>query len=220
MPGVAGFVARYPRVWHVIEVEGADCATLYPATTLRHLSGLPRDSANRETFRSLDLPGGDSAVLRPQLMPDGRLTPTLRGAFAGLPDRWRDHINQHVFFWVTIDRRDRFAAACAKSRNRGAPGALPVPVSMNIDTAVLLAAHQEVAFFSPINSGSTARGGARTRRDENTLRPIDAWRGERVAELAIRAPVPLSRAVATHAMARDDSHRAATKRQSSSASTK
>ena len=189
--GIDGFAARYPRVWHVMEAEGACCETLYPAATLRRLAGLPADAANREAFECLILPNGAAAILRLQLMRDERLAPTLAGAFTGQPGLWRDHINQHVFFWVSADRRDRFISACARLRARGATSPIPAPVVLELDTALLLAAHQAMAFFSRINTGSTVRGGARARRDETTLRPFSMWRGEGVVELAIRAPVPL-----------------------------
>jgi hypothetical protein len=181
---VDAFALRYPKVWHVIEAEGAGCETLYPAATLRHFAGLPADHANRDDFQCLNAPGGGSAVLRPQLMRDAALTRTLAGAFSGRPDLWRDHINRHVFFWVTPDRRDRFINACLRLRGKGARA----PVVMEIATASLPFAH---TFFSLINSGSAIRGGGRTRRDETTLRPLHTWRGERVAELAVRGPVPL-----------------------------
>jgi hypothetical protein len=190
--GIARFAARYPLVWHVIEAEGAGCDTLYPAETLRRLCGLPSDSANREAFQRLDLPGGALAILRLQLMPDARLGPSLAGAFSGRPDLWRAHIDQHVFFWVAQDRRDRFLRACVRLRARGATGPVVAPVVIAVDTALVLAAHGEAAFFSRINTGSTARRGARTLRDEMTFRPVPLWRGEPAVELAIRAPVPLT----------------------------
>jgi len=189
--GTSGFAAHYKQVWHVIEAEGAGCDTLYPAVTLRRLGGWPAGNANRADFDRLTLPAGRPAILRPQLMPDERLGPTLAGVFAGRPELWRDHIDQHVFFWVSEDRRDRFIAACVRSRGRGVAGPGSAPVVIAIETAALLAAHSAVTFFSRINSGSTIRGGARARRDEQTLRPVEDWRGERVVELAIRAPVPL-----------------------------
>jgi hypothetical protein len=189
--GIAGFAERYPLVWHVIEAEGAGCGTLYPAATLRRLSGLAADGTNRNEFQRLDLPGGAQAMLRLQLMPDERLRPTLAGAFAGRPDLWRELINQHVFFWVSEDRRDRFLNACTRLRRRNAAEPVKAPVVIAADTALLLARHAGVAFFSMINSGSTVRGGARTRRDETTFRSAHAWSGERVVELAFREPVIL-----------------------------
>jgi hypothetical protein len=190
--GTVALARRYPLAWHVMEAEGAGCEVLCPAATLRRLSGRPADRANRDDFQCLTLPGGDLAVLRKQLMPDERLRPTLAGAFSGRPDLWRDHIDQHVFFWVTNDRHDRFANACARLRTRGTIGNGVAPVVIEVDTASLLSAHYEIAFFSLINAGSTMRGGARTRRDETTLRPVSTWHGERIVELAIRGPVPLT----------------------------
>jgi hypothetical protein len=210
--GIAGFAARYPLVWHVIEAEGADCDTLYPAATLRRLSGLPADDTNREAFQHVDLPGGASAILRLQLMPDYRLAPTLAGPFSGRPDLWRAHIDRHVFFWVAEDRRDRFLRACVRLRARDATGPVPTPVVIAIDTALLLAMHAEVASFSRINVGSTVRGGARARRDETTLRPVPRWRGEPAVELAIRGQVALTPELVCrgHAPARNAARCAAT----------
>jgi hypothetical protein len=186
------FAARYPRVWHVTEAEGAGCEILYPAATLRYLASVPDDNANRDDFQRVSLPDGGQAVLRMQLMRDERLGPTLTGTFSGRPDLWRAHINRHVFFWVSEDRRDRFIKACARLRAGGAIGPGGALVVIELDTALLLRAHHEVAFFSLINTGSTVRGGARVRRDETTLRAVRDWRGERVVELAIRGSVKLS----------------------------
>jgi hypothetical protein len=65
-------------------------------------------------------------------------------------------------------------------------------VTLTIDTAALLERHGEIAYFATINTGSTVRGGARTRRDENTLRPVADYRSGSIAELAIRGRVDLS----------------------------
>ncbi len=190
--GVTGFAARYKRAWHVTEAEGAGCEILYPAAALLRLAGLAEACADRDDFEFLTLPDGKVAVLRPQLMPDQRLRPTLAGRFAARPDLWRDHINRHVFFFVSEDRRDRFMNACIRLRRRGAMPGISAPVAITVDTAALLEAHHDVAYFSRINTGSTVRGGARARRDENTLGPVHDWRRHDVAELAIRGPVRLS----------------------------
>jgi hypothetical protein len=186
-----GFAARYPRVWHVMEAEGAGCEILYPAATLWRLAALPEDNANRDDFQRLTLPGGGQAVLRMQLMRDERLGPTLAGTFHGRPDLWRAHIDRHVFFWVSKDRRDRFIKACVRLRAQGAIGLGLAPAVIEIDTDALLKAHRDTAFYSRINTGSTVRAGARVRRDETTLRSLRDWHGERAAELAIRGPVTL-----------------------------
>ena len=177
--GAARFAARYPRVWHVIEADGA--GPWLVETGLFPAADLWEDGANRDDFRRVPLGDGRIAVLRPQLMPDRRLLPTLGGAFAGRPDQWRRHVNSHVFFWTEPRRRDAFARACMRLRADAAR-----PHVLEFDTASLLRGHRECAFWSRINTGSTLRGGGRTRRDENTLRPVSAYCAGPVAELAIR----------------------------------
>jgi hypothetical protein len=181
--GAARLAARYPFVWHVLEAEGAGPwlaqTGLLPAGMLR------RGGGNRDNFIRIEFGAGCVAVLRPQVMRDHRLLPTLSGAFAGRPEAWRHHVDAHVFFWTEPRRRDAFARACA--RLRGAP-----PVVLTLDTRALLQRHAAVAFFATINTGSTVRAGGRVRRDEDTLRPVATYRGGAVAELAIRGRVDLT----------------------------
>lgn len=193
--GIRRFCARHPRVWHVIEADGLEGARLHglrPANELRTLAGLADDHVNRPDFLPVALPGEVAAVLRPQLMLDDDLTPTLAGAYAGRPDLWRRLIDSHVFFWATADRRDRFLNAVTWAR-RKSPGARSSkrPVVLEWNTEALLAAHGDSASYSTINTGSTVRGGARTRRDEATFRPVADYASEKkpAAELAIRATV-------------------------------
>jgi hypothetical protein len=184
--GAARLAARYPRVWHVIEADGAGPwlteTGLLPAADLRCCG------ANRDWFDRVDLEGGRTAVLRPQQMPDRRLLPTLAGAFAGHPELWRQHVDRHVFFWTEARRRDAFTRACVRLRGTGGP----TPVTLAFDTAALLERYGELAFFATINTGSTVRGGARVRRDENTLRPVAEYQSGAIAELAIRGRVELA----------------------------
>jgi hypothetical protein len=121
-------------------------------------------------------------------MPDRRLLPTLAGRFNGRPACWRRLVNRHVFFWAEAHRRDAFRRACLRLRS----GSAGPPVILAFDTAALLERHQDSAFFATINTGSTVRGGARVRRDENTLQPVSGYRGGAVAELAIRGRVDIS----------------------------
>ena len=183
--GPARLAARYPLVWHVIEADGAGPwlgeTGLLPADVVRE------GTENRDTFLPVALGNGGVAILRPQQMPDPRLLPTLAGRFAGRPACWRRHVNRHVFFWAEARRRDAFWRACIRMRN----DAVAHPVVLAFDTAALLERHQETVFFATINTGSTVRGGARVRRDENTLRPVSAYRGGTIAELAIRGRVYL-----------------------------
>ncbi len=183
--GAARLAKRYPCVWHVMEADGAGPwlteTGLLPANAL-HVGG-----ENREDFVRIKFGTGAVAILRPQAMPDHRLRPTLAGAFAGQPEAWRRHVDAHVFFWTEPRRRDAFAQACARLRRDSAPQ----PVVLAFDTAALLDRHAEVAFVARFNTGSTMRGGARVRRDENTLRLVAEYRGGPIAELAIRGRVHL-----------------------------
>jgi hypothetical protein len=184
--GVPRFAARYPCVWHVIEFEGA--GPWLAETGLLPAADMRQDAAHRDGFHSLDLGHARIAVLRPQQMPDRRLLPTLSGIFAGQPDLWRRHVDAHVFFWAVPRRRDAFARACARLR----ASSDPPQMTLTIDTAALLRQHGAIAYFARVNTGSTVRGGARSRRDENTLLPVGEYRAGPVAELAIRGRVDLS----------------------------
>jgi hypothetical protein len=190
--GAARFAARYPRVWHVIEAEGFGTWVpemgLLPAAEICRRAGHPDDGANRGTFQRVELGRGQAAVLRLQQMPDHRLSPTLAGVFAGRPDLWRQHVDRHVFFWTEERRRDDFIRACVRLRR----AASPAPVMLAVDTGALLQRHVNHAFFATFNIGSTVRGGARARRDENTLRPLCDYRSGPVAELAVRGRVDIS----------------------------
>ena len=185
--GAARFAARYPRVWHVIEADGA--GPWLAETGLLPAGDLREGGTNREAFSCVALGSGRVAVLRPQQMPDHRLVPTLAGVFAGQPDLWRRHVDSHVFFWADARRRDAFTRACLRLRASSGPP----PVILAIETTALLARHGAIAWFATINTGSTVRGGARARRDENTLRPVTDYRTGPVAELAIRGHVDLAR---------------------------
>lgn len=187
--GTARFAARYPVVWHVIEADGAGPwltgTGLLPSAELLRLAGRHDDGRNRDTFATLSFGGDRVAVIRPQLMPDARLRPTLAGSFAGRPEAWRRHINSHVFFWTDATRRDAFIRACARLR-----GSVP-PLVLVLETAALLRRAGDRAYFSRFNTGSTVRGGGRVRRDDAALSPVSGYRSGPVAELAVRGPVTL-----------------------------
>jgi hypothetical protein len=125
-------------------------------------------------------------------MPDQRLARSLGGAFAGQPDRWRQHVDRHVFFWACGNRRDRFIAACRRDRARSTRlASRAAPVTLAVDTAALLGRYGTIAYFATFNTGSTVRGGAIAGRNEGTYRPIADYRGGVVAELAMRGPIRL-----------------------------
>jgi len=185
-PGAARLAARYPQVWHVIEADGA--GPWLAETGLLPAAALQGGGANRHSFLRIPLAGGGIAVLRPQRMPDPTLLPTLAGGFAGRPECWRRHVDQHVFFWAEVRRRDAFARACMRLRG----GSMVPPVILAFDTVALLDQHSDIAYFTAFNTGSTLRGGARVLRDENTLRPVAEYRRGAIVELAIRGRVDMT----------------------------
>ena len=190
--GASRLAARYPWVWHVIEADGT--GPWLTETGLWPAADLHDGVANRDDFVRVDFGAGRVAVLRPQVMPDHRLLPTLAGKFHGQPECWRRHVNTHVFFWTEERRRDAFARACVRLRRTSAAP----PVVLAIETAALLERHATVTYFATINTGSTVRGGARVRRDETTLLPVAEYRRGSVAELAIRGRVDLASVSAVH----------------------
>ena len=78
----------------------------------------------------------------------------------------------------------RSSRACQRFRPHA-----PAPVVLEFGTANLLGSHAGCVFWSRINTGSTMRGGARTRRDGDTLQPMASYRSGPVAELAVRGRV-------------------------------
>jgi hypothetical protein len=188
--GAARFAARYPVVWHVIEAEGAGPwlaeTGLLPTAALLRLAGIAHHGANRAEFRRIEFAPGRVAVIRPQLMQDRPLLPTLAGRFAGRLEAWRRHINAHVFCWTEPRRRDAFLRACLRWG-----GGRAAPHMLKIDTAALPRTHGDRAFRWRVNTGSTVRGGGRVRRDEATLAPVALYRSGPVAELAVRGPMAL-----------------------------
>ena len=198
--GLTRFAARFPVVWHVVEADGlagVEALGLLPAADLLRQAGAAPTDQNRDDFRRVQPgPGAGSglvAVLRFQLMADAKITPSLHGAFAGQPALWRALIDSQVFFWADPARRDSFLRACRRDRRRSRAAPLDEPpVTLAFDTAALLAAQSAAAFYSTFNTGSTVRGGARARRDENTFRSVASYRSGPVAELAIRGPIPLA----------------------------
>jgi hypothetical protein len=169
-------------------MEAAGAGEWLAETGLLPAASLRRGGTNRADFEAIDLGDGRTAILRPQQMPDHRLIATPAGRFMGQPMCWRQHVDRHVFFWAEARRRDAFVRACI--RLRSLPGR--PPVTLTIDTAALLERHGDIAFFATINTGSTVRGGARARRDEDTLRSVADYRSGLIAELAIRGRVDLA----------------------------
>ena len=198
--GAARFAKRFPVVWHVVEADGLagiEAHGLLPAAELLRRAGLPCNDRNRDDFLRVPFgPGAEdspAAILRFQLMADAKITPSLQGAFTGQPARWRALIDSQVFFWPDPARRDSFLRACIRDRQRSRAAPLDTPpIILAFQTKALLAAQPDRAYYATFNTGSTVRGAARARRDENTFHAVAAYRSGPAAELAIRGSVPPS----------------------------
>lgn len=144
--------------WPFIQRDG-----LLSASRLLHASGLigaDRDRLERaQRLTHTALPSG--VCLRDQLpMPSAALDRCLCGMS---PADWYTMVNSRVFFWLDPDRLNRQKAA-SKSRPQ---------VVLVVDTAALIAAHEERIAVTPINTGNARRKAAR--RGTATFVPLAEW---------------------------------------------
>jgi hypothetical protein len=88
----------------------------------------------------------------------------LKSCLVGMePTEWYALLNSKVFFWLDVDRLNRQHKAC---------GSRP-QVVLTVDLTKLLEAHQDQAFFSPINTGYARRKPAI--RGQATFVPYATW---------------------------------------------
>ncbi len=189
-----------------------DCPTLYHAAERGSWPSIQRHGL-LSTSALLDLygiQGAERGLIEGQRRPQGvRLEDPLLGSIlvrdqkpmddAGLrkclldalsPEDWYRLLNRKVFFWLTRARLDRLLNA---RPYRGIDHDV-----LELDTAALVAAYDDIITLSPINSGATRPFPAR--RGLATFLPIAAYpygywrsrrpRGERVVELAVDRCVP------------------------------
>lgn len=177
--GSAGFLARHPELHHATRATawpGIAAQGLLPAATLarRHDPG-GADlilSGNRGAW--LDL--GDDVALRRQGMPDGPLRARLApGVEAGA---WRRFINEHVFLAPDVGRYLR--------ADPGQP-----MIRLSVATEALLSAGCR-PLWCRFNNGFLDRSPAQARRLRgfDDWQALDAWAGERVAEVIVRGALP------------------------------
>lgn len=95
------------------------------------------------------------------------------------PADWYAMVNSRVFFWLDPDRLNRQKAAC-KSRPQ---------VVLVVDTAALIAAHEERIAVTPINAGNARRKAAR--RGAATFVPLAEWGRTGWASEAQALEIPL-----------------------------
>lgn len=144
--------------WPLIQRNG-----LVSASRLLHVAGLTdvdRDRLERaQRLAHTELPSG--VYIR-----DQRPMPlaALRRCLCGIgPADWYALINSCVFFWLDPDRLNRQKAACE-----------PRPqVVIEVDTAALVATHEQRIAVTPINTGNARRRAAC--RGAATFVPLAEW---------------------------------------------
>ena len=95
------------------------------------------------------------------------------------PADWYEMVNERVFFWLDPDRLNRQRSAC-KARPQ---------VVIAVDTAGLVAVHQQRVALTPINTGNARRKPAR--RGAATFVPLAEWCRSGWASEAVALDTPV-----------------------------
>ena len=144
--------------WPLIQRDGLLCASRLLGAA--GLVGASRDQVNREQrLVHTVLPN------RVRIRDQRPMPPTaLENCLCGMnPADWYAMVNDRVFFWLDPDRLNRQKAACE-----------PRPqVVIAVDTAALVAVHQEHVALTPINTGNARRRPAP--RGAATFVPLAEW---------------------------------------------
>jgi hypothetical protein len=193
---VAAFAERYPRVWHMAEVENwalIQTQGLLSTSALLDLfevTGTERqeiESAYRAESVEIEHPTLGKATIRDQapMHSDAIVARFLDNL---TPAQWYRMLNSRVFFWLTEERLERLlGAGLYRARSH---------MVLELDTAAVLERHIEQVTLSPINSGAIFAGGT-TRRGRETFSRFDDYpwsrrekQKELVVELAVDRSVP------------------------------
>lgn len=192
----AAFIERYPRLWHMAEVENWQLIQEHGLLSTSALLDLfEYEGAERAAIECAYR--AESVVIEHHEL--GKATIRDQGPMHSdavvakfldeiSPGQWYRLLNSRVFFWLTEDRLQRLLGA-------GLYRTRPHMV-LELDTASLLERHFEQLTLSPINSGAIFRAG-KTRRGPQTFSrfndyPWDERRKspELVVELAVDRAVP------------------------------
>lgn len=193
----AFLIAEHPRLYHLAEVGALTGIRRYGLLSVSaildrcRISGRRRDeieAARRPESVLLTDTDGTEFVLRDQKPLDpAKLAGCLDGI--GIVD-WFRLLNQHVYLWPTRQRCEELLSARAY-RDRS-------HLVLEIDTARLMAAHEERVRLTPINTGAVLYNPAR--RGADTFKTVSDYpyeerrraRGRRhaIAEVAVRDAVP------------------------------
>jgi hypothetical protein len=192
----AALAERYPRLWHMAEVENwglIQSHGLLSTSALLDLfeyKGAEREkieSSYRATSMEIKHPTLGKAAIRDQgpMHSDNVVARFLDDL---TPPDWYRMLNSRVFFWLTEERLEKLLGA-------GLYRTRPHMV-LELDTAALLDRHIEQVTLSPINSGAIFPGG-KTRRGQQTFSRFDDYpwherekQRELVVELAVDRAVP------------------------------
>ena len=192
----AAFIDRYPRLWHMAELENWGLIQEHGLLSTSALLDLfEYDGAEREPIESayraesvvIEHPELGKATIRDQ-GPMHSDAVVARFLDEISPAQWYRLLNSRVFFWLTENRLQRLLGA-------GLYRARPHMV-LELDTAALLERHLEQITLAPINSGAIFRGG-KTRRGPQTFNRFNDYpwddrkkSPELVVELAVDRAVP------------------------------
>lgn len=184
---VATLVARYPSLYHMAEagswpaIQEHGLLSTAALLDLFEVEGDERhqlESARRPRSVIVEHPTYGTAVIRDQIP----LNPTIldRCLVGMTANEWCETLNGRVFFWVKEERVRRLLRARAY-RHRAHD-------VLTLDTASLVAAHEEAITLAHLNTGTAVfRAPARGR---DTFRRIADYTRPDVVELAVDYSVP------------------------------
>lgn len=181
------FVELFPTLFHLAAVSawpGIEEYGLLSVSALCDLCRVPPsdrvalEARPRRDSVPLFLPSGATAEIRDQgPLSESKLAACLDDMTV---EEWCRLLNRKVFFWPTLNRVMRLREA-KRNRNHS-------HIVIAIDTALLVAAHEDQIALSPINAGAVLFDPPR--RGRGTMSPIedydlDAWRHRRSSKKAI-----------------------------------
>jgi hypothetical protein len=192
----AAFAERYPRLWHMAEIEnweliqGHGLLSTSALLDLFEYKGEKRDvieSSYRAESVVIEHPKLGKATIRDQRpMHNDEVVERFLDVLT--PSQWYRTLNSRVFFWLTDERLEKLLSA-GLYRER------PHMV-LEIDTAAVLERYLGQVTLSPINSGAIFPGG-KARRGPQTFSRFKEYpwetrkrSNELVVELAVDHSVP------------------------------
>jgi hypothetical protein len=192
----AELVKRYPRLWHMAEIENWDLIQAHGLLSTSALLDLFEYKGKRRhviesSYRAdsvvIEHPELGSATIRDQRPMHGDKV-VERFLDDLIPAQWYRTLNSRVFFWLSEERLEKLLGA-GPYRER------PHMV-LELDTEALLERHISRVALSPINSGAIFPGG-RARRGSQTFSRFESYpwnerekQKEIVVELAVDYSVP------------------------------